>query len=108
MSRELDDRFPDGLIIKAPRQGAPEFIKCSLSIKVMNLLQYLQKQTTDWINLDIKVSQQGKWYAQVNDWKPEDNSNTKPAPNKQRAAQTLSAPAPDYPSDEINPDDIPF
>lgn len=106
MSKELDDNFPDGLIIKAPRQGAPDFVKGSISIKTMNFLQYLQRQTTDWINIDIKESRNGKWYAQINDWKPENSDGpTKPAP------ATTSAPKAevvDYPKDEINPDDIPF
>ncbi|MGK0298209.1 MAG: hypothetical protein ACI9XC_001827 [Gammaproteobacteria bacterium] len=63
--------FPSGLIIKAPREGAPDFVKGSISIKREELVNWLNLKQDDWINLDIKVSKQGKWYTQVNTWKPE-------------------------------------
>lgn len=65
-------QFPDGLIIKAPRDGAPDFVKGSISIKRKELGNWLRQKEDDWINLDIKASKNdsNKWYAQVNDWKP--------------------------------------
>lgn len=67
----VDNKFPSGLIIKAPRQGAPDFIKGSISIKKADLIAWLELQEGDWVNADIKESKGGKWYAQVNTWKPE-------------------------------------
>jgi hypothetical protein len=34
-------------------------------------MAWLQAQQGDWINADVKVSQGGKWYAAVDEWKPE-------------------------------------
>jgi len=32
---------------------------------------WLRNETDDWINIDVKESKGGKWYAEVNTWKPE-------------------------------------
>ena len=88
--------FVDGLIIKAPRDGAPDFVKGSISIKRKDLGNWLRQKDDDWINLDIKASQKdpSKWYAQVNTWKPDASKASSPAP------QQAASDAPD--------DDIPF
>lgn len=65
-----DNKFIDGLIIKPPHEKAPEYVKAKISIKVQELCAWLGKQQGDWVNLDVKVSQQGKWYAAIDDWKP--------------------------------------
>ena len=65
-----DIEFVDGLMVKAPRDGAPEFVKGSISIKRADLGNWLRGKTDEWINIDIKVSQAGKWYCAVNNWKP--------------------------------------
>ena len=64
--------FVDGLIIKAPHEKAPDFVKAAISIKRSELITWLSTRTEDWINLDVKVSKKdpSKWYAQVNDWQP--------------------------------------
>ena len=67
--------FVDGLIVKAPRENAPEFVKGSLSIKRADLGNWLRGKQDEWINIDIKVSKSGKWYAEVNNWKPEPQQN---------------------------------
>ena len=69
-----DVKFVDGLIVKAPHANAPEFVKCAISIKRKDLGNWLRSQTDEWINVDVKVSKQGKWYALVNDFKPEPQS----------------------------------
>lgn len=86
-----EKKFVNGLLIKAPHEKAPEFVKCAISIKRKDLGNWLREQTEDWINLDVKVSKDGKWYAEVNTWKKEDR---KPEP---KAA----------PVDDFN-DEIPF
>jgi hypothetical protein len=70
--------FPKGLIVKPPHAKAPDFIKCGISIKREEFIAWLEDQDGDWINLDVKESKQGKWYAQTNDWKP-DRSKEKPS-----------------------------
>ena len=69
MTDEIE--FVDGLIVKPPHEKAPDFVKCTISIKRDDLTKWLQGKEDDWINLDVKVSLGGKWYAAVNDWKPE-------------------------------------
>lgn len=75
-------KFVDGLIIKKPRDNAPDFVKGSISIKREELAKWLNDQQGDWINLDIKESQKGTWYAQINEWKPEGGQDNKPQENK--------------------------
>lgn len=62
--------FVDGLIVKKPNDNAPDFVKASISIKRSELISWLSTRTDDWINLDVKESKAGKWYAAVNDFKP--------------------------------------
>ena len=69
-----DIQFVNGLIIKPPHEKAPDFVKAAISIKREELLTWLRTQTDEWINIDVKESKGGKWYAAVNDWKPDDNS----------------------------------
>jgi hypothetical protein len=66
-----DAKFIEGLIVKAPNERAPEYVKAKLSIRREELMAWLAQQTGDWINADVKVSQGGKWYAAVDEWKPD-------------------------------------
>ena len=61
-------KFVDGLMVKKPHYKAPDFIKASLSIKREELISWLQGESSEWINIDVKESKKGSWYAQVNDW----------------------------------------
>ena len=72
-----DKKFVDGLIVKAPRDNAPDFVKCAISIKRKDLGNWLRAQNDDWINIDVKVAKSGKWYAEVNDWKPDQHQQDK-------------------------------
>jgi hypothetical protein len=99
MSNEVE--FIDGLIVKAPNERAPEYVKARLSIKREQLIAWLEGREGEWINADVKVSQGGKWYAAVDSWKPEqrEQRQQRPAP-EQRGAK---------PSDDFDPDsDVPF
>jgi len=66
-----EPEFVNGLIFKLPRDGAPDFVKGSLSIKVEEMITFLSSKKTDWVNIDLKVSKAGKAYAQVNTFVPE-------------------------------------
>lgn len=72
MSNEKE--FVDGLIVKPPHEKAPDFVKCSISIKRKDLGNWLRGKSDDWINLDVKVAKSGKWYAEINNWKPKQDS----------------------------------
>lgn len=75
-----DKEFVNGLIVKAPREGAPDFVKASISIKRKDLGNWLREKNDDWINLDVKESRDGKWYAEVNNWKPTNTPAAAQAP----------------------------
>ncbi len=62
--------FVDGLIIKAPNESAPDFVKAKISIKRKELGNWLRGKSEDWININVKVSRSGKWYCEVDTWKP--------------------------------------
>ena len=77
MADEME--FPKGLIVKAPRDGAPDFVIASISIKREELIEWLSSKDGDWINLDVKEAKSGKWYASVNTFKLKQES--KPGAN---------------------------
>jgi len=67
----MEKIFADGLIYKAPRQGAPEYVKGSLSVKVDEFKAFLDKHNNNgWVNLDFLQSKNGKLYFALNNWKP--------------------------------------
>lgn len=110
MSNEVE--FAKGLIVKPPHDRAPEYVKARLSIKIDELLAWLNEREGEWVNIDIKESQNGKWYAAVDNWKPETNrgggsgGSRGGAPQRQRSTQQTSMSVP--PADDFGDDDIPF
>lgn len=68
MSDEI--QFVKGLLVKAPHERAPDFVKASISIKVAELEEWLSTQSGEWVNIDVKESRGGKWFAAVNTYKP--------------------------------------
>jgi hypothetical protein len=91
-------QFVDGLIVKAPHANAPDFVKASISIKVEDLGKWLREQykagNKEWINIDVKESKGGKWYAAVSTLKP-----------KEKVVPPQNSPK--RPMDDLA-DDIPF
>lgn len=66
--------FANGLIFKRPREGAPEFIKGNISIKIADFKAFLEQHGAgqEWLNLDLKSSKEGKLYVELNTWKKEE------------------------------------
>ena len=79
MADEME--FPKGLIVKAPRDGAPDFVKAAISIKVAELIEWLSQREGEWVNLDVKEAKSGHWYAAVNTFKPKQREEQKPGAN---------------------------
>jgi hypothetical protein len=79
--------FTQGMIVKAPREGAPEFVKCSISIRTEEFTTFLENHTKPdgWVNIDVKVGQSGKWYGQLNQW-------TKDTPRPQSPVERSDSP----------------
>lgn len=69
-----DIEFVNGLMVKAPHERAPDYVKASISIKVADLTEWLQGRTEEWVNLDVKAAKSGKWYAAVNTFKKDSGS----------------------------------
>jgi len=66
-----DTEFVPGLFVKAPRPGAPDFVKSGISIKPAEFHAWLgERLSEEWVNIDVKESKGGKWYAAVDNWKP--------------------------------------
>lgn len=102
-----DTQFVNGLIVKAPNENAPEYVKAKLSIKNAELIEFLQARLDsgeEWTNADVKVSSGGKWYAAVDNWKPNGGSGGSKAgaPKRERPAK-----ATDFQEDFVD-SDIPF
>jgi len=58
-------------MVKAPHAKAPDYVKASISIKRVDLMEWLAGKSDEWLNLVVKESKGGKWYAAVDNWKPE-------------------------------------
>lgn len=69
-----ETEFPKGLMVKKPRDGAPDFVIASISIKREELIEWLSSKDGDWINLDVKEAKSGHWYASVNNFKPRESA----------------------------------
>ena len=65
-----DMKFVDGMFVKAPHANAPDFVKASISLKVVEMLAWLNQQQGEWVNLDMKESREGKWYVSVSTFEP--------------------------------------
>lgn len=96
--------FGEGLFFSRPRDGAPDFIKGSLSIEPSKLIKFLKVNVQHlspkgWMNLDLKESKGGSLYFQVNTWKPLKKPEELEQDKITEGEQS---------SDEVNPEDVPF
>jgi len=62
--------FVGGLLAKQPDEKAPDWVKCKLSVKREELIAWLTNQEGEWLNLQVSEGRSGKWYAEVDTWKP--------------------------------------
>lgn len=81
-----DIEFPKGLFVDKPNPKAPDFVKAKISIKRKELGNWLRSKDDDYINIDVKESKDGKWYAAVNTWKPDSKPPAKDPDNREPAA----------------------
>jgi len=69
--------FSETDLTKNIETNEKQFIFFKVSIRKKELIEYLESQNNDddWTNVDIKRSRSGKFYGEVNTYKPrEDNS----------------------------------
>ncbi len=96
MSEQKETVFMDGFIFKRPKEGVPTFVKGHLSIKTSEAIAFLQKHDKGgWVNADLLASKDNtKLYFKLNVWEPPKTESP--------------VGAPEFPKEDINPDDIPF
>lgn len=73
----MENNFVKGLYFDKPHENAPAFVKGKLSIQAQQLTEWLasaEKTDKGYVNIDLLESREGKYYAKVNDFKP-DTSN---------------------------------
>ena len=94
----MDDKvFVDGMLAKKPDESAPDFVKLKLSIKLDEFGPWVAARKkadpdSEWMNIEIKEGRSGKWYAELNTWKPSADQ-----PARQPARQPAPAPTEDIP-----------
>jgi hypothetical protein len=70
MSEKRQVIFAQGMRADFPGAKAPDFVKCRLSIKVTDFIQFLNGQNKEWVNIDVKQSKAGKLYCELNTFVP--------------------------------------
>ena len=101
----MEKIFVDGLMAKKPRDQAPDWVKCNISIKRESLIAWLSAENKEWINVQVCESRGGKWYAEVDTWEPTPRNNPAPSPSTPPARGTGFGPSD---GGEFGKDDIPF
>lgn len=104
--------FAEGLFFSRPRQGAPDYVKGSMSVEPSQFIKFLEKNVEylspkGWMNLDLKESKDGsKLYFQVNTWKP----LVKPESllTEEEKAKIVALRESTKVDEDIKPEDIPF
>ncbi len=81
MNEQKTKIFPNGIMFKKPREGAPDFVRGSLSFKVDEAVEFLKKHDNKgWVNLDMLLSKNKEIYLALNEWKKPTNSDGSPTP----------------------------
>lgn len=64
--------FADGLMFREPHEGAPSFVKGSLSVNVKKFTEWVKQYENEkgWVTIDMKESKTFVTYFQLNTWKP--------------------------------------
>jgi hypothetical protein len=105
-----DIEFINGMIVKGPHENAPDFVKANISFKVEEMIETLQRlQKAGWVNVVIKESKAGKWYAQRDTWEP--TKQEEYATGTKQAREAMSSEQPPVTSvapDNFQDTDIPF
>ncbi len=94
-----DKEFIDGFYAK---KANVDFVKCKISIKLSEFREWAKSNLNkedEWLNIDVKESRDGNFYAERNTWKPDEK---KPEPKEE-----LKSLGDSIPNDSI-PEDIPF
>jgi len=88
-----DTIFAKGLIVKR-RDTAPEYVLCSLSVRVEEFIEFLREHDNEgWVNIECKVSgSTGKLYASLDTWRPSQGAVNRQGMEQARAAASGGTP----------------
>ena len=94
-----DKVFVNGMIAKR-NANAPEWALVNLSLKVDELIAFLQQHNNNgWVNVKVNRGQTGNIYAELDTWRP----NTQQAPQApQQYQQAPPQQAPAFPPPQQN------
>ena len=81
----METKFVKGLFFKEKHANAPDFVIGKLSAERLELIEFLQSESDEWVNMDIKLSKEGKHYIAVDTWKPDVANNATTESNTQEA-----------------------
>ncbi len=78
--QNTEKNFANGFIVSR-RDSAPDFVISNVAINVAEFTNWVNTHKNDkgWINLDIKQSKNGKYYAEHNNWQPTEASSSSPS-----------------------------
>lgn len=96
-----DKQFLNGIKAFKPNDKAPDFVIANLVINKQELLEFLKSQP-DSVKADIKKSQKGSLYIELNTWQPQQRQEQQ-APVRQMQAPVIREP---QQADIV--DDLPF
>lgn len=108
----MDKKYPDGINFSRPNAGAPDFIKGKMGVNMGRFLKWIEENNIsgEWLNFDLLQSKdKTKLYFSLNDWKATASpQRPRMAPSEEIApVEDIGTEVP-YPTEEINPGDIPF
>lgn len=74
-----DKDFINGFYAK---KAEVDFVKCKINIKLSEFREWAKENLSkddEWLNIDVKESKSGNFYAERNTWKPDsERADTQP------------------------------
>jgi len=78
MSENTEKIFADGFSFKK-RDNQPEFVVGKVAIKVEDAIPFLKEnESKGWVNLNINQARSGKYYLELDTWKPKAQEENQP------------------------------
>lgn len=85
----MEKVFADGFIFKR-NEKAPDFVVGGISIKVEDAVAFLKKHDKNgWVNLQVKNSQGGKYYMELDTFEPKQQGQPQAVAQQQEAQPDL-------------------
>ena len=73
MDTQIVKVFVDGFAIKPLGNERFPWLKAQVGLNVKKLTEFMESHTDErgWVNITLKESKSGTWYAEWDNWKPE-------------------------------------